>query len=281
MPKTDKILSAAKILIFIFFSALLLKLFFLDALFIPSGSMANTLLEGDYIFINKFIYGAKTPGHIPFTNIKIPWLKMPAFKNVLPGDVIAFIYPGEKDKIENKTEDVLVKRCIGVSGDTLSIENNEISLNQWKFRLNNLEEDKNKDSFINSDIFFYELGYTKNKFGPIRIPKKDDTLWVDYNNFSLWRIFIEREGHTTDSKGLGVYIDGRESDRYIVERNYCFVIGDNINNSYDSRNWGFLPIENVIGKVMFIYWSIDYRNVKKIFDIFSNIRLNRIGKIIY
>jgi signal peptidase I len=280
MSLPNKIISASKIFIYVFFSALLIKIFFLDALFIPSASMEDTLLQGDYVFINKLIYGPKTPEYIPFTNIKIPRIKIPPLKDLNIGDVIAFEFPGEKDQLKSVKDEILVKRCIALAGDTLQIENNEIFIRNKKFKMNEKPEEKT-DFYIDSDIFFYQLGFNKKKFGPIRIPKAKDTIKIDYNNYSLWKTFIEREGHTADSKGLTVYIDGKESGYYIVEKNYCFVVGDNINNSYDSRNWGFLPVDNVIGKAMFIYLSIDIKSSKNFFDILNNIRFNRTAKIIY
>jgi signal peptidase I len=281
MLKLENVLNIAKVIIYIFASALILKIFFLDALFIPSGSMEDVLLQGDYILINKFIFGSRTPRYLPFTKIQVPVIKIPALRDIRIGDIIAFEFPGEKDEITRSNDEVLVKRCVAMSGDTIRIENNLIQVRDMKFNLTLKDEEHKRDYCDNSDIFFYEKGFTKKNFGPIRVPKENDTIKIDYDNFSLWKTFIEREGRQISSRGLSVYIDGSESNYFVVKRNYCFVVGDNINNSYDSRNWGFLPVENIIGKAMIIYWSIDYQKTRSIFGILKNIRLERIGKIIY
>ena len=86
--------------------AFLARSFLIQAFRIPSGSMEDTLLVGDFLFVNKFLYGAK----IPFTDVRLPGLRAPR-----PGDIIVFKYPGEKDDY--------IKRCIAVEGQTVSVKN--------------------------------------------------------------------------------------------------------------------------------------------------------------
>jgi signal peptidase I len=267
----NNIINLAKILLVVFFSALFLKVFFVDAYFVPSQSMENTLLPGDYVFVNKFIYGAKTPKYFPFTNKAIPQIKFPAIRDIQTGDIIVFELPGNKDEIRRPKPEYYMKRVIACPGDTFSINETGFFINSRHIAIRSDEfPDKNREENI-SDIFFYELGFRKYKFGPIRIPKSGDTLQLDYNNISLWKIFIEREGHKAECKGLKVYIDNVESGYHIINRDYCFVIGDNLSASIDSRYWGFLPVENIIGKVMVVYWSMDS----------DGIRFPRIGKVAY
>jgi signal peptidase I len=158
--------------------ALFIRAFVVQAFKIPSGSMEPTLLVGDHILVNKFIYG-----------IKIPLMN----KTVIPidtpkrGDIIVFIYPLDKRKD-------FIKRLIGLPGDEVQILDNKIFINGKQY----------------SDPYgIYDTHIIKDQnVGPLIVPP--DKL---------------------------------------------FVMGDNRDHSYDSRYWGFVPIESVKGKAMIIYWS--------------------------
>lgn len=158
--------------------ALFIRAFVFQAYKIPSGSMEPTLLIGDHILVNKFLYGIKAP----FINKTIIPISEPK-----RGDIIVFIYPLDREKD-------FIKRVIGLPGEQIEIMNRKI--------------------FINGKLFDGPFGvYDKNSrennnFGPIIIP----------------------------SNGL-------------------FVMGDNRDHSYDSRYWGFVPLESVKGKAVIIYWS--------------------------
>lgn len=160
--------------------ALFIRTFVVQAFKIPSGSMIPTLLVGDHILVNKFIYGVK----IPFLNKTLIPIDSPK-----RNDVIVFIYPVDESKD-------FIKRVIGLPGETLEIKDTKIYLNGEIF------EDTHgvfNDSHRN---------FAKDNFGPITIP--EDRL---------------------------------------------FVMGDNRDNSHDSRFWGTVPLESVKGKALIIYWS--------------------------
>jgi signal peptidase I len=94
-----------------------------------------------------------------------------------------------------------------------------------------------------------------NDFPITIVPAKGMTIHLDSMTFAKWKIFIQREGSSIEQSNNGIVVDGTESTSYTVKRNYYFGLGDNINNSSDSRVWGFIPEENVVGKAMVIYWS--------------------------
>ena len=167
--------------------ALVVRTLLLQAFKIPSSSMENTLLVGDHIFVNKFIYGY----HIPFTKGRVLQFKSPE-----RGDIIVFVFPED-------TEKDFIKRVIGVPGDVIEVRQKTVYLNGQ----------------------------------PIR---------EDYARFV--------EG--ADPEGL---VRARDDMPAIqVPPGKYFVMGDNRDRSYDSRFWGFVDSEAVIGKAMFIYFSIDW-----------------------
>ncbi|MDH3390718.1 MAG: signal peptidase I [Desulfobulbaceae bacterium] len=182
--------------------ALFIRTFVVQAFKIPSGSMLNTLLIGDHILVNKFIYGIKDP----FSgNTWIP-VKKPG-----RGDVIVFKYP------LNPSQDY-IKRVIGTEGDQIEI--------------------KNKKVYVNGE-------------------PQDDS----------YAIFL-------DSKIIPAGEQGRDNmELKTVPANSLFVMGDNRDNSYDSRFWNFVDLKAVKGKAFIFYWSWDKKNF--------SVRWNRIGNLIH
>jgi signal peptidase I len=181
--------------------ALFIRAYFVQAFKIPSGSMLSTLLVGDHILVNKFIYGTK----LPFSDNRILMLRKP-----LRGDIIVFKYP------EDPKRD-FIKRVIAVEGDRI--------------------ESRGKTIYVN------EL--------PIYEPYKQ---------------------HTDDSLRPGGIEPSASFGPYIVPKDKYFMMGDNRDQSYDSRYWGYVDMKDIKGKALVIYWSWDN---KKNFP-----RFERIGGII-
>ncbi len=165
------------------FLALFIRTFVIQAYKIPSGSMEPTLLVGDHILVNKFIYGIRAP----FTNKSIIPISEPG-----RGDVIVFQYPLDKTKD-------YIKRVIGLPGDEIRITGRQI--------------------FINGRLFDADFG-----------------------------IYDENSGR------------GNNLGPIVVPEGSLFVMGDNRDHSYDSRYWGFLPLDLVKGKAIIIYWSWPHWN---------------------
>ena len=163
-----------------FLAFCIIRPFIVQAFKIPTGSMRPTLLEGDLILVNKFIYGAK----VPFTHLRLPSLRQP-----LRGDVIVFIYP------EDKSKD-FIKRLVGLPGDVVEIKNGTIYI----------------DGKPQLDTLFNQRYY--------------------YNRGEF----------------------AKEGDRLVVPPDSYFVLGDNSGSSKDSRYWGFVPKDYILGKALIIYW---------------------------
>ncbi len=183
--------------------ALFIRAFFVQAFSIPSGSMQDTLEIGDYLLVNKFIYGIRNP----FTN-KV-WVPVSQPQR---GDVVVFIYP--KDPSVD-----YIKRVIGLPGDTVQIREKKVFINGQEYRT--------PQAVFKDPITYRGMGDPRRDFfGPVTVPP-------------------------------GQY----------------FVMGDNRDHSYDSRFWGFVRADQLKGKAMVIYFSIDWERLRP--------RLGRIGTLIH
>ena len=164
----------------------LLRSFVIQAFRIPSASMENTLLVGDYLFVNKLLYGAK----IPFTRVHLPAVRAPR-----PGDIIVFRYPLDPSQD-------FIKRCVAVEGQTVEIRDKRVYVDGVL-----REEPFTKFS---DPVTRRGPGDPRDNLGPIRVPARK-----------------------------------------------LFMMGDNRDNSADSRYWGFIDRDQIQGKAIFVYWSWD------------------------
>lgn len=219
-------------------SLILIYVFFLNYT-VPTGAMEGTVMTGDRILARR----------VSFENGNVP----------SRGTIIAFSYPGDRDDVEPMVEQVYMKRCVAVAGDTLEVRGGYVYINGVK---ENVPADaqftQNRYYSPESDklrTFPKRMDFTRNNWGPMRIPKKGDVIPIRIENVSAWRIFIEREGHTVREDGQLVIIDNSTAESYTVERDYVFGMGDNRNDSQDSRYWGFIPAENIVGVPFLVYFS--------------------------
>lgn len=186
--------------------ALLIRAFVVQAFKIPSGSMKPTLLVGDHILVNKFIYGIKL--RVPFTSLNYTLIPISSPKR---NDVVVFIYPVDPKKD-------FIKRVVGLPGDTVQVKDKKITINH--------------------------------------LPMEDP--------------------HGVHSDQMT--IPGTEQPRdntgpIIVPPNKYFVMGDNRDESYDSRYWGFVDQKEIIGQAFIIYWSWDRTEF--------GVRWGRLGNLIH
>jgi signal peptidase I len=182
--------------------ALFIRTFIICAYKIPSRSMVETLLVGDHILVNKFLYGVKIP---LLRNTIIP------VREPKRGEIVVFIFPNDRSKD-------FIKRVIGVGGDTIEIKNKKIFINGKEY----------SDSYgIYSDNIIYPATMQpRDNYGPVTVPK-----------------------------------------------NSIFVMGDNRDESLDSRFWGFVDLKDVEGKAFIIYWSWNRED--------HNLRWQRLGNLLH
>lgn len=265
---------------------LFLKTFVIEAFRIPSASMEKTLLVGDFLIVNKFAYGLRTPRYLPLTNVAMPTFMLAFGGEVERGDIVVFEFPGLRDELKPSEPATYVKRCAGLPGDTIQILHGRVFVNESPLKFP--PHGKPPLGFgpsrraMGYHLFPRGSYYSDFEYGPLTIPKKGDTLLLRNGAIRQWEVFIAREGHRVevDSENR-ISIDGKVTERYVVQRNYYFMLGDNRDNSLDSRFWGFLPEDNIIGKALLVYWSWDPNiSVSSLADKLGSIRWERIGTII-
>ena len=184
---------------------LTLKVTIFELYIVPTGSMENTIMTGDFLAGNRFVFGMRTPDWIgiPYTDIgfEVPSVKFPSFREPKRGDVIIFKFPRD---VRQK----YVKRCVAEPGDIIEVRDKLIYLNDkpyplpenGKFITSTLSE-----SFKQNDIFLADHG-NKDQFKKLRIPKKGDIIKVSPDNASLLLQLMLLDGHNiTLRKGNEVY----------------------------------------------------------------------------
>jgi signal peptidase I len=196
--------------------ALFLRAFVVEAFKIPSGSMIPTLQVGDHIFVNKFIYGIR----VPWTNIKIG----EHYREPKRGEVIVFVYPKEPDKD-------FIKRIIAVPGDTVEVRNNQLMVNGVLIDRTHVEGDCRYMDFEEITQQWSERGC-----------EQVDERLKDGTNYTT----IYDRGNLPSRAPTGPWT---------VPPDSVFVMGDNRDNSHDSRWWGYVPYDLIKGKAMIIWFS--------------------------
>lgn len=320
------------------FIVLAIRIFVIEPFYIPSASMENALLEGDYILVNKVTCGSRfpiTPLSIPMVDKKwySDFIQLSGFRvfgepEINRNDVIVFNYPVEENfPIDHKTK--FVKRCIALPGDQISIKNGKISINDSvkenneSLQQNYLLELKKQYALVdlkkmfdikniqalsyNSSLFLISINekqfqqikkgnliksikkyedkkelwdetifpssefhhWNANNFGPLYIPKKGAEIELDEHTLPFYKKLItEYENNKLEVINQEIYINGEKTKNYKVKMNYYFVMGDNRDNSMDSRYWGFLPENHIIGKAWLVLFSTDKKT--------TSVRWNRI-----
>lgn len=302
---------------------LIVRSLLFDLFRIPTPSMEENLLVGDYLVVSKLHYGSRLPVSlgVPLTSIYVPGLRfpyerLPGFSEVKRGDPIVFNYPPGEGPIDRKVH--YVKRVIGMPGETLQVRDKvvyvdgrqlplgrgmqqywtveksdaryqiprtrmeEVGISEVK-RTQNAQTVRilatpegarrvSEWSWVQSirpyvvhngqysDVMYPpDRGYTPDNYGPVHIPEKGETIELTAANWPVYRPVITRyEGHAAQQMTDSTFaIDGERTTSYTFQQDYFFVMGDNRDNSQDSRFWGFVPMTHVVGKAVMTYFSWD------------------------
>jgi signal peptidase I len=284
-PLKAKLLAFLKEFGIVFGAFLILNNFVIASFLVPTGSMENEVMTGDLLFVNKFIYGGTSPRNIPFTNVRLPWFRIPGFRDVERGDVIVFVFPGYRDEVKPEDFTFYLKRCVALPGDTLQVMKRVLYVNGKVAPLpRNMHFSfprMSSAAIVDDRVFPKGVSWNEDNYGPIVIPKKGMTVRLDPSSIDAWDTFIRREGHEVAINGNRIQIDGKEATEYTVQRDYLFGMGDHRDNSLDSRYWGFIPKENLVGTPLVVYWSWDTNiPIYSIFSKLASVRLGRIGTLI-
>lgn len=282
---SEKLGKFFKVLFLVIILALVIKAFAIDAFRIPSTSMENTLQPGDFILANKFAYNISTPREIPLINVPIPQYKFFTVDKPQINDIVIFEFPSGYESDPLKGGSKYIKRVIAGPHDTLRITDGKIFVNgkiiplPATFKPPTVLTDE--DSLRKEIIYPTGAKWNRISYGPIVIPAKGDTINVSPETFERWQsvIVMDHGERSLLSEGTIVTLDGRAISNYILTQDHYFVIGDNFEKSLDSRNFGFITDNMIIGKAMFIYWSYDSKKVAPgPLGFLSAIRANRIFK---
>ncbi len=350
-PKT-KTREWADSLIFAIVAATLLRWSAVEAYTIPSESMEGTLLVGDYLMVSKLHYGPitpQTPLQVPLTHqtlweggpqtysdlIQLPTYRFPGFSTVQRNDVVVFHVPHEQQRPADLRTN-LIKRCIAVAGDTLTLRHGQVFLNgrpgavagrpqttyfmqvaapndeilaalRAQGVVDYREPDGVPRAVVNPETgkpgfviscpaevaaYFRQQPYVQSlavlhypvqlfpdvadfdvsaavsrvpnqwqldEYGPLPVPKQGQTITLTPANAAIYYKIVAQYEHNegiTWQDGL-IYQHGRPLTHYTIRQNYYFMMGDNRHNSEDSRFWGFVPEDHIVGKASLIWLSID------------------------
>jgi len=233
--------------------------FILQAVTVPTGSMQNTILVGDYLLVNKFIF-APSGNPLPF---------LPQ-RDVERGDIIVFKYPGNKIHPKNDSSRGLVpyqinyvKRVIALPGETVEFRNNQVFINGQLLPEHRVIGDADNN----------EAALETKEFEP---SQPNEKYSVYYSEDTMKEV---QAGRNLPRPNYAEF--GFQGKTMIVPENQFFVMGDSRDNSEDSRFWGFVPRELIVGRAMFVYWSCDRAaSDGSMLGCITNPRLSRIGKMI-
>ncbi len=271
--------------------ALIIRQFVIQAFRIPTGSMEKTLLVGDFLFVNKFLYGAETPERlrVPLVNWTLlgglPVLKFPAIRDPQQGDIIVFEYPLDRNQD-------YIKRCVAVAGDTVELRGGLLYVNDREYE-DDLDDPDGDTSMRPDDARVKpHTNHDPSRAGQM--------LNRDYGlaEALATRIMLERldmfqasveaalgadvglvhaeidaplevlRAHVSGERPVGMvelrphlvaihdHVKAVDAP-YVVPEGHIFMMGDNRFNSADSRYWGPLDTDLIKGKAIFLYWSWD------------------------
>jgi signal peptidase I len=300
------------------------RAFLIEPYRIPSPSMEETLLVGDFLFVSKLHYGARTPNTIgvPFTGVylrgvELPQTRLPGFSRVKRGDVAVFNYPPDPGPVERRTP--YIKRLVGLPGDRVVLVDKVLYVNDerhpltarqmqhWRvvpaegqtisltaLRATGIElvgqVQRPEPAYVvnatarevetlrtvsgvggvtpfsipegalTGEAFPLGSGFNRDNYGPLAVPRAGQTVTLTAENWPAYRdVIVRYEGQSAEALPDGSFrIAGASATEYTFGQDYYFAMGDNRDNSQDSRFWGFVPDDHLVGKAVLVFFSLDF-----------------------
>lgn len=244
------------------------QIFVLTSFKIPSDSMEPQLTAGDNILVWKPTIGPRIFNlFASMRNEQTNIYRIPGIKKIQRNDILVFNFPHPNswDKIEMHILKYYIKRCVGLPGDTLSIQNGFFHVKGIETSLGNMESQNKiatteqfEDGIFHSYPFDSIISWNIKDFGPLYIPGKGDSITLNQTNCRLYKKLIEWEQQgSLQYKDSTIFLNGTPINGYRFQKNYYFMAGDNGMNSQDSRYWGLLAEEYIVGKAWIIWKSVD------------------------
>jgi signal peptidase I len=247
--------------------SIVLRIFFVAIYQVPSSSMEPTLLPGDIILVSKTTYGPRLLKCYNYLrNGKYEYLRHQGLSTIKKNDVVVFNMPfctGSSGSANNNEGECIVKRIYGVPGEIVLIDNTEIS-------------NKGLVQFRVEDYLFphdSSLHWTLDKYGPLYVPAKDSMVRLTKKNICFYKDILQYENKGNLIENIPLARCDSLYQYYSFKHNYYFMLGDNFYSSYDSRYWGFVSEENIIGKAVLVLISVNSYESG-----FKKIRFNRFFK---
>ena len=239
------------------------RIFVVDSFIVRGNSMVPAFEDGEKVYVNKLIFGARLYTDFDFESSKLQSVRMPGFRDIRVGDVVVLNHPFGRtgDTINFKINYVYLKRCFGCPGDTLWIKNGMYANSNFVGGIGELHYQKKlgmmSDSLLQEQgvamsafLINKELGWNIKNLGPLYIPGKGDSIAINTHNVNTYRKLIQYEcGTMPKIMEDKVYLGDSLLQSYTFLSNWYFFGGDNVLNSQDSRYLGLIPEEYIIGVV--------------------------------
>lgn len=235
-----------------------------DSFIVRGESMEPVLHSGERVWVNKLKMGARIYTDYDFTKPTLSSFRLPGFSKAKAGDLVVANYPyaRSKDTITFRINYVYLKRCYAVPGDTVRIKNGYYVDPQTGGHLGDLKYQRilseTPDSvLVETGVVMKamqvnkNLGWTIRDFGPLPVPRKGDTIEINADNYRTWRRPILYEtGKRLSESGGQVFLGQTPLNEYTFKHNWYFLGGDNVLDSRDSRYFGLVPEEYIVGIVI-------------------------------
>lgn len=267
----DRLILLPVVLVLLALLYAVVRIFITDQFIIPTWSMAPTLVPGDRVVVNKLIMGTRIYTDFDFREggQELKSVRMKGLRRLKHNDIVVFNYPQVEGRIAFKINYVYCKRCIALPGDSLSIVNGHYRCNNYEGVLGlQSEQDRLEavpdDAYDAAGMAVYPfdgyVGWTFKHMGPLYIPREGDIMELTAKEGVIYKSLLEYETGKTVTVDWGtdrVLLDGKSVRRHTWQHNYYFMAGDNVHDSMDSRYWGLVPEEYIVGVVKLISYARD------------------------